>query len=188
MEPPKDDKPTPIDVSQQFIKEIELIDEAKAKTVEFNERDFPERKFPIRYNKGTKRWEWEEEEVRRFYEDPDNVSRTIYCPRVNNDETDDWGMFGYGPGFTFIEKATYKGERSFADQAALLGLSIVVDPKTGLGVMPHNDYFPKNKFERQLIRRYDRPALFGLLCDIFTKRAITSHSQIGQLPPPNKTV
>lgn len=162
----------PVDISQQVINELEAIDEADKATIEIKEKDIDERHFPLRWNEEKRDYEWDEEEVRAFYEDPANVSRTVYCPEVNVDLLDDWGMFGFEPGFIFIEKVNYKGSVTLADKAASLGLSMAVDPKTGLGVISHYDYFPKRKFDHQIIRKSDYHGLFNVLGDIFTRKRL----------------
>lgn len=174
----KQDQPkkrVPVDISEQLITELDALLEAEARTVILTEKDFPERKFPIRWNPNKEIWYervWDEGEVRKFYEDPENISRTIYCKEVNVDELDDWGMFGYTPGFVYIEKVNYKGSRTLADKAASLGLVVAVDPKSGLGIMNHFDYFPKHKFDYTLIRRENDPKLYALMCDIFRVRKL----------------
>jgi hypothetical protein len=94
----------------------------------------------------------------------------VYCPQINVDLTDDWGMFGFEPGFILIKKVNYKGSRTLADKAAGLGLSMAVDPKSGLGVVAHYDYFPRRKFEHQIIRKSDYKGLFSVMSDIFTRK------------------
>lgn len=167
-----------VDISGQFITELNAIDEASKITKTITEKEFKERKFPLRYNPNSlsewehQKYEWSEGEIRKFYEDPENVSRTIYCPSVNVDDTDDWGIFGTTEAFIYIEKLNYKGNKTLADQASSLGLSIKIDPKTGLGVLGHGDYFPRHKFECCKIKKSEYPEIFTLMCDIFTKKEI----------------
>lgn len=167
---------TLVDMSAQMIEELNALSDAVASTSNIAEKKFKERKFPIRYNPKSKaklesqKYEWNEDEIRKFYEDPENVSRTVYCKSVNVDELDDLGKFGYTPGFIYIEKKRYEGNKTLADQASSVGLSIGVDPGTGLGVMNHFDYFPKHKFDYQLIRQTEYPEVFAIMCDIFTKK------------------
>jgi hypothetical protein len=163
-----------VDISGQFINELDTLSDAIKSTTVISEKEFKERKFPIKFNYETHNWEWNEDEVRKFYEDPENVSRTIYCKKLNVDETDDWGMSGFTPGFIFLEKINYKGSKTLADHASSVGLSIGTDPKTGLGIMNHFDYFPKNKFDYRMIRKDGERRLFEVMCDIFTKRKIES--------------
>jgi len=173
----------PVDASQQLIDQLDAISDAEKSTTILSEKNFPEKKFPIRYNPNSKKvfvweqYEWNEDEIRKFYEDPENVARTLYCPKVNIDETDDWGMFGYTPSFIYIEKRNYKEQRTLADKAAGLGLSVIKDPKTGLSVMPHFDYFPKHKYDYQLIRQSEYPEVFKIMCDIFSKRKIETNAK-----------
>lgn len=173
-------KKVPVDISDQLINELEALTDAEKTTVKLTERDFPKREFPTKWNPNPDIWyekEWNEKEIRHFYEDPENVRRTIFCKSINVDETDDWGMFGYTPGFIYIEELNYKGAKTLADKATSLGLSIVVDPKTGLGVMNHFDYFPKHKFEYELIKKSKLPDLFKLMCDIFFHKKISDQEQ-----------
>lgn len=173
----------PVDISAQMIEELNVLSDTVASTTNIAERKFKERKFPIRYNPESKarfvsdRYEWNEEEIRKFYEDPENAARTVYCKQMNVDETDDWGMFGYTPGFVYIEKKNYESAKTLADQVSAVGLSIGVDPKTGLGLMKHFDYFPRHKFGYQSIRRTEYPEVFDLMCDIFTKKEIQDSSK-----------
>ena len=79
-------------------------------------------------------------------------------------------MSGYEPGFIYIEGVRYKCASTLADEAATLGLSMATDPGTGLGVMNHFDYFPRHKFDYQLIKKSDYPEVFSIMTDIFTKK------------------
>ena len=173
----------PVDVSQQLIDQLDAISDAKESTTILSENDFPERKFPIRYNpKSTKTWvfekyEWDEKEIRKFYEDPENIARTVYCPEVNFDQLDDWGMFGFTPSFIYIEKSNYKGRKTLADEAAVLGLSVIKDPKTGLSAIPHFDYFPKMKYNYQLIKKSEYPQVFKIMCDIFSRGKLGTETE-----------
>lgn len=173
-------KRKPVNISEQFIDDLRRLSDAEATTQVLDEKDFPEIKFPIRYNPDKKigyRRVWNEDEVRKFYENPENVRRTIYCRNINVDELDDWGMFGYTPGFIFIEKSRYKGIRTPADRAASVGLSIAVDRQTGLGVMNHFDFFPKYKFEYVLVKKDSDRKLFELMCDIFSVKKMGESGQ-----------
>jgi hypothetical protein len=167
----------PVDVSQQLIDQLNIISDTEASTTILSENDFPETKFPIRYNYETKEYEWNEDEIKKFCVDPENIERTIYCPKVNVDETDDWGMFGFIPGFIYIEKRNYKGQKTLADKAAGLGLSVIKDPKTGLSIIPHFDYFPRHKYDYQLIRQSEYPEVFKIMCDIFSRKKIETKSE-----------
>jgi len=160
----------PIDLSKQTANEFYALGEAEKSTVKLAERDFSERRFPMKYNPKTYKYDWKENEIRNFYEDPENISRTIFCREINVDETDGWGMFGYTPGYIYVEKKRYEGSKTFADEATSFGLSMGFDQKTGLGVMNHFDYFPKYKFEYQLIRKSDQPEIFAIMKDIFNKK------------------
>lgn len=168
-----------VNISAQLIEELDALSEAVKVTTNITEKKFKETKFPLRFNDKTHRYEWDDKEIRKFYEDSENASRTIYCREVNVDETDNWGLFGYTPGFLYIERKKYEGVKTLNDQASSVGLSIGVDPKTGLGVMNHFDFFPKHKYGYQMIRRTEYPELFNLMCAIFTKRKIGNTKQLG---------
>lgn len=161
-----------INYSEQLIHQLETMEEVLNSTNESSERNFDERKFPIKYNLIKGKCGWNEQEVRQFYSDPENLVRTIYCKNINVDETDDWGMFGFTPGFIYIEGKKYEGNKTLADQAASLGLSVATDPSIGLGLMNHFDYFPKHKYDYQLIRKSDYPEMFELICEIVIKRKL----------------
>jgi hypothetical protein len=164
----------PVNISDQLINDLNALSQAEATMTKIGERDFSKRKMPIKYNTWTCQFEWKEEDIRKFFEDPENVSRTIFCNEINVDMLDDYGAFGYTPGFIFIEEKRYNGNQTLTDRMASAGLSIAVDPKTGLGIMQHFDYFPRNKLEYETVRRRHDPKLFALMADIFTKRRIES--------------
>ncbi len=147
-----------------MIEELNALSQAGQEICAVVEENFKEIKFPLKNDV------WSKNEVMKFFEDTSNIHRTIFCKEVNVDEIDDWGMFGYEPDFIFIEKKNYEGARTLADQASLFGLSIARDPKTGLGLMNHFDYFPRHKFEYRVIKRSHDRELFDLLCEIFTKK------------------
>lgn len=165
-----------IDLSKQTANEFYALDEAAKSTVQVTEKDFPERRFPMKFNPKTYKYDWEEGEIRNFYEDPENIPRTIFCREINVDETDGWGMFGYTPGYIYVEKKRYEGSKTYADEAASFGLSMGFDPKTGLGVMNHFDYFPRYKFEYQLIKKSDQPEIYSIMKDIFNKKGFAENS------------
>ncbi len=144
-------------LGQQFLNELNAISETEKETREIVEKDFPDRKFPLGQG---------EEIIRKFYEDESNISRTIFCPEINVDEIDDWGMFGYTPGFIYIESKRYEGSRTLADEASLLGLSTATSP-SGISLISHFDYFPKYEFNYQLIRKSHYPADFEILLKMF---------------------
>jgi len=172
-----------VDLSGIILRDLDALEKTEKIVRRFREFRFPEIKFPVNVWRPEKReWEGHEDEIRRFYEDPKNIERTIFCPKINNDETDDWGMFGFGPGFIFVESRNYRGRKTLTDRMASAGLSLVVDPKTGLGVMPHYDYFPKNKLKHILIRKYDASDLFNLMVDIFSKKRLEDKGSPPALP------
>lgn len=109
------------------------------------------------------------EEVLREFFTPENIQRLIYCPQINNDELDGWGMFGYAPGYIFVIGREYEGERSLNDRAMLSGSSFKnVKTKTGKEVLTisHYDYFPQMKFSKQLITMARAPKTFFFLREL----------------------
>jgi len=160
----------PDNASEQFLRELEATLQAESAMEKYEEREFSDKDFPLNWSQMNGKEEWSKKDLENFYEDPANRSRTIFSPNMNNDVTDDWGMFGYGPGFIYISGRTYEGSKTLADKAALLGQSLIIDPKTGLGILKHNDYFPKDKYKSVLIRRYEFPRVFDTMCEIFARR------------------
>ena len=107
------------------------------------------------------------EEVLRKFFTPEVIQRLAYCPKINRDETDDWGMFGYEPGYIFVCGTAYEGARSFNDQAALIGKRGDDKIKTASGVeiytIPHYDFFPRRKFINQKVTAERTPKTFAFL-------------------------
>ena len=160
----------PVNASEQFLKELEATLQAESATEKYEERDFSDKDFPLNWAQMNGKEKWSKEDLEKFYEDPANRSRTIFSPQMNNDITDDWGMFGYGPGFVYISGRRYEGSKTLADKAALLGLSLISDPKTGLGLLKHNDYLPRDKYKLTRITRYEFPKVFNAMCEIFARK------------------
>lgn len=107
-----------------------------------------------------------EEELKKFFT-PDVLQRTIYCPKINVDPTDSWGMFGYEPGYIFVCKSTYKGFRSFSDKFFFEGRTTqnTIVTKEGVKILtiPHYDVFPRAKFQSQTITQRTTPRTFEFL-------------------------
>ncbi len=107
------------------------------------------------------------EEVLREFFTPEVIQRLAYCPQINRDETDDWGMFGYEPGYIFVCGTAYEGARSFNDQAVLMGKRGDDKIKTASGVeiyvIPHYDFFPRHKFINQKVTAERTPKTFAFL-------------------------
>jgi hypothetical protein len=106
-----------------------------------------------------------EKELKEFFTQG-NIKRLIYCPKINIDETDDLGMFGYEPGYIFVNKRNYMGEHNLADTMMFEGVgSEMLETKSEhkVQVLSHYDFFPKNKFEKQLLTPSRTPATFAFL-------------------------
>ncbi|MFA6184854.1 MAG: hypothetical protein WCT51_03095 [Candidatus Shapirobacteria bacterium] len=105
------------------------------------------------------------EELKEFFT-PEMVSRLIKCPKINIDETDDWGMFGYEPGYFFICGIKYKGDKTLNDMALLNGMTLKNSTtKTGYEIteISHADSFPRNKYIYQTITVEKTPKTFTFL-------------------------
>ncbi len=174
-------KASSMDWPDQLIKQLDALNEAELST-RVIEKKIKERKFPLRWNNELKLYEWSEGEIKDFYDDPENIRRTIYCQSVNIDETDGWGMFGYTPGFIYIERRNYKGSKTFADRFSALGLSVGVEPITGLSIMSHFDYFPRQKFDYRIIKKTENPEIFAVMCNVFNNKIKSDLSDGKTLP------
>lgn len=107
------------------------------------------------------------EVVRAFLTREVMASRLLFCPSINNDMTDDWGMFGYSPGFIFLSArikdfettpATELWERGQIDAVIEIGGTL-------LRAIPHFDFFPKGMFEYSLITSYRSGRSYGALLE-----------------------
>ena len=107
-----------------------------------------------------------EEELKKFFT-PEVLQRIIYCPKINIDLTDDFGMFGYEPGYIFVCKSRHKGFQSFSDQFFLEGRTTqnTIATKEGVEILvvPHYDVFPRAKFQSQTITQRRTPKTFEFL-------------------------
>lgn len=107
------------------------------------------------------------EEVLKEFFTSEVIQRLAYCPQINRDETDDWGMFGYEPGYIFVCGTNYEGTRNFNDLAALSGKTGSDKLKTASGVeiyaVPHFDFFPRKKFTTQKVTAERTPRTFAFL-------------------------
>lgn len=106
-----------------------------------------------------------QEHMEMFFQ-PDVLRRLIYCPQINVDMTDSWGMFGYEPGFILIRGLRYSGVRTLADKAALSGYSTGTRVRVrGIEIpqISHFDYFPRHKFQYDLITPRYLPRFYDFL-------------------------
>lgn len=80
--------------------------------------------------------------------------RLIYCPRINNDLLDDWGIFGHSRGFIYVVGKTHNGTTTVNEDMWQQGKTV-----KGIGVgrhfmqaLPHYDSFPTSMFNHEIIR------------------------------------
>ena len=103
-----------------------------------------------------------DEEMEKFFT-PDVIStRILFCPYINVDLTDDWGMFGYEEGFIYIEEMVREGTHCFNDLDWIEGVT-VKDLGASVPVIPHYDEFPRNKFSHIRIINHDYPIIYKFL-------------------------
>lgn len=110
-----------------------------------------------------------DEEMKDFFT-PDIVSkRLIYCQKINIDQTDDWGMFGYEEGFIFIETLRRTGEHCFNDSCWNSGESVRESKEYDILEIPHYDFFPRAKFDFVIITKSRLPMVFAFLQEYLRK-------------------
>lgn len=127
------------------------------------EENFPEfLKFPWDTYKNDLEKEPTEEEMKKFFT-PEVISqRMIFCPEINVDSTDDWGIFGYEPGFIFIQGAQNKGIHCLNDLAWAKGTSLKM-AGASIFILSHYDFFPRNKFSNVLITSSRHKKIYDFL-------------------------
>ena len=106
-----------------------------------------------------------ENELKEFFT-PENIQRLVYCPRVNIAERDGWGIFGYEPGYIFVNERNYEGMRSLNDHVMIKGKGFdkkVTKSGHEILTVPHYDDFPQNKFGKQLLTLSRTPETFKFL-------------------------
>lgn len=106
------------------------------------------------------------EDVLKEFFTPEVIQRLIYCPQINRDMTDDWGMFGYEPGYIFVCERRYEGAHTLADEGMLKVITTeMIKTASGVELMtiPHYDYFPRHKFITQEITAERTPKTFAFL-------------------------
>ena len=122
-------------------------------------------KIPFSWSKDHNIIEPSEEELREFFT-PEVVQRLVYCPQINRDMTDDWGMFGYEPGYIFVGSRNYEGAQTLADEGMLKAKTTeMIKTASGaeLMIIPHYDYFPRHKFSTQEVTVERTPRTFAFL-------------------------
>lgn len=101
-----------------------------------------------------------------FKERPEATERLIYCPQINVDETDGWGMFGYEPGYLFLVSKLYTGKRTLADETFLRNvMSNPLETPSGITIMQlsHYDFFPVHKYRAQVLKASDTPSTYAYI-------------------------
>lgn len=121
-----------------------------------DEESFPEfLDFPWKNNKPT------EEEMQKFFT-PETISqRILFCPQINIDTIDYWGISGYEEGFIFIKGLANKGIHCLGDQLWANGKSL--KPSDSVPILSHYDFFPRKKFSHILITQNNCPVIYNFL-------------------------
>jgi hypothetical protein len=111
------------------------------------------------------------EQLDAFFKDsPDAPGRVVFCSEINNDLTDDWGHFGYSPGFIFVCGARYGQARTLSDHTFLENIShqqIVTPSGHTVPVLAHYDFFPRDGLRHQIINPKRTPATFEYLTELY---------------------
>ncbi len=97
--------------------------------------------------------ETDREALARFFSEDVVYHRLLFCPQVNRDLTDDWGMFGRCPAFILLSHLNYRGMKCLNDGFWLSGGSLKLLEKVPIPILPHFDYFPLAKFHDHIMRR-----------------------------------
>lgn len=123
---------------------------------------FPKIEFPAKYVAGTQEYEYQKNEVRNFYKNPQNVHRTIFVQNVPNDVTDARNIFGSGPAFIFIESVK-------PDVSNNMFIPVSINSEIGLVGIPDLESFPTN-LDIVKISEFDCPDLYNLIKKIMQKK------------------
>lgn len=95
---------------------------------------------------------------------PGAYDRLIYCPSINNDPTDGWGMFGYSRGFIFVNGLRYNHDATLSDMYFANNLGILETPSgRPVRTINHYDFFPRHKLWTQEITERTAPETFAFL-------------------------
>jgi hypothetical protein len=112
-------------------------------------------------------------ELTQFFTPEVLRERLIVCPTMNVDVTDDLGVFGYEPGFIFIQQGQIMNRAPVTINEAhwINGSTLrLVETPTGLviPVLPHKDFMPRNSEEIkfQEVRHSQNPNTFHFLCEV----------------------
>lgn len=129
---------------------------------------FPKMEFPAKYVAGTQKYEYQENEVRKFYKNPQNVRRTIFVQNVPNDVTDARNIFGSGPVFIFIESVKPDVSDN-PDVSSNKFIPVSINSEIGLVAIPDLESFPSN-LDIVKIPEFDCPDLYNLIKKIMQKK------------------
>ncbi len=165
-------KPTPAEVSESLgIPYLEIPVNGDPTSWD----DEQEREVPYKWNP-----KWGPREIRPenaptpaqlldFLENtPGAFDRLIYCPQINNDSTDSWGMFGYSKGFIFVNGARYAQNATLADATFMDNVGAAETPSgRPLPVISHYDFFPVWKLYTQEISERTAPEAFAFLTQYY---------------------
>lgn len=127
----------------------------------------PHLEFPFNSKK-----EYSEAEVEAFFTDEILSERVLYIPTINRDLTDHFGMFGYEPGFVFIEGINpQRGEeaKNLNEYAWLNGLS-TKETNTPVHYMEHWDSFPYKKFDFTIITPGSHLPIYQKIYEFLVKK------------------
>ncbi len=101
-------------------------------------------------------------------ETPGAYDRLIYCPQINNDHTDGWGMFGYSRGFIFVNGVRYAENHTLSDIHFMDNIDAPSTPSgRRLPTISHYDFFPRNKLYTQEITERTAPEAFAFLVQLY---------------------
>jgi len=166
--------------NEQFLEELANAQAAVAVGIEVKEFDLPFLKIPNSWPADdtvhiilSEDNEPAEAILQGFFSPIVVSQRLILCPKINRDMTDDWGMFGFEPGFIFVCGLAREGERCFNDFFWKTNQSLSWDPVTRLPILPHYDYFPRRKFHSQEITQERTPRTFTFLFQLVKQRRVS---------------
>lgn len=104
-----------------------------------------------------------EEEMRIFFTAEIILERLFFCPNINRDMTDDWGIFGYEEGFIFVEGALHNSVQCLNDLAWREGGQLKESTDYTVPELLHYDFFPRNKFSSIAITESRHLTVFQFL-------------------------
>lgn len=88
------------------------------------------------------------------------------CPQINKDLLDDWGLYGYEPGFIFVVGNYENPPNTRAAEMWATQQLLNWDPVEKLPIMGHYDFFPKLSLKHQIITPTETPRTFAYLYEL----------------------